>query len=115
MGTNGELRRGNRDGTKATTQIGAPMDTEYDVATGTQGTTGYAIEDVSNGHDYFNGQTTKTVNVESDVSGAPALVDSTDHTGVGSCKAVVLQAKIASNATQGEQVDETLTFLYDEI
>jgi len=111
FGTDGELRRGNMDaGDK-----GAPMDTEYDVATGTEGTTGHEIGDVTNGHDYYNAQTTKTADVASDVVGSPAILDSTDHTTTGKCKAVVLQVKVASDATQGEQSDETLTFKYDEI
>lgn len=110
-GTGGALNRGNRDsGDK-----GAPMNTEYDVATGTEGTTGYEIGVVTNGHDYFNAQTTKTASVQSDTSGSPATIDSTDHTTTGMCKAVVLQVKVASDATQGEQTDETLTFKYDEI
>ena len=110
-GTSGELRRGNRD----SGDNGAPMDTEYDVATGTQGTTGHDIEDGTNGHDYFNTQTAKTSNVASDTSGSPAIIDSTDHTEQGKCKAVVLQVKVDTDATQGEQADETLTFKYDEI
>jgi len=110
-GTGGELRRGNRD----TGDKGAPMDTEYDVATGTDGDTGDSIEDATNGHDYYNAQTTKTANVASDTSGSPATIDSTDHTTTGKCKAVVLQVKVDTDATQGEQTDETLTFKYDEI
>jgi len=110
FGTNGELRMGNRDsGDK-----GAPMDTEYDVATGTEGTTGDEIEHVTNGHDYYNGQTTKTVDVETHDSANKATLDSSDHTVTGKCKAVVLQVKVDTNATQGEQTDETLTMSYDE-
>jgi len=110
FGTSGELRMGNRDsGDK-----GAPMDTEYDVATGTEQTTGDEIEHATNGHDYYNGQTTKTVDVETHGSGNKAVLDSSDHTVTGKCKAVVLQVKVDTNATQGEQTDETLTMSYDE-
>lgn len=111
FGTDGELRRGNRD----TGDQGAPMDTEYDVATGTDGDTGDAIEDGTNGHDYYNTQTTKTANVQNDTEASPATIDSTDHTTTGKCKAVVLQVKVDTDATQGEQTDETLSFKYDEI
>lgn len=111
FGTNGELRRGNRD----SGDIGSPMDTEYDVATGSDGDTGDTIEDGTSGHDYYNGQTTPTTDVVNDTEASPATVDSTDHTTTGKCKAVVLQVKAASDATQGEQNDETLTFKYDEI
>lgn len=110
-GTSGELRRGNRD----TGDVGCPMDTEYDVATGTDGDTGDPIEDATNGHGYYNLQTTKTKNVANDTSASPAIVDSTDHTTTGKCKAVVLQVKVDTDATQGEQADETLTLKYDEI
>jgi hypothetical protein len=111
FGTDGELRRGNRD----SGDHGCPMDSEYDVATGTEGETGDSIEDGSNGHDYYNAQTTKTADVASDTEGSPATIDSTDHTTTGKCKAVVLQVKVDTDAIQGEQTDETLTFKYDEI
>lgn len=111
FGTSGELRRGDRDAG----DVGAPMDTEYDLATGVEGTSGDDIEDGVDGHGYYNAQTSKSVDVEGDTSGSPATVDSTDHTGVGKCKAVVLQVKVDTDATQGEQADETLTFKYDEI
>ena len=111
FGTDGELRVGNRD----SGDIGCPMDTEYDVATGTEGTTGDAIEDAANGHDYYNGQTTPTRSVTYWTSSNKATVDSTDHTTTGKCKAVVLQVRVSSDATQGEQPDETLYFSYDEI
>lgn len=110
-GTGGELRRGNRD----SGDHGCPMDTEYDVATGTEGTTGHSIEDGSNGHGYYNAQTAKTADVASDTEGSPATIDSTDHTTTGKCKAVVLQVKVDTDAVQGEQTDETLSFKYDEI
>jgi hypothetical protein len=111
VGTNGELRLGNRD----TGDIGCPMDTEYDLATGTESTTGDTIEDATNGHGYYNAQTTKTRSFTYWTSANKATVDSSDHTAAGKCKSVVLQAKVATDATQGEQTDETLTFSYDEI
>jgi len=111
LGTGGELRRGNRDsGDK-----GAPMPTEYDVATGTEGDTGDAIEHATNGHGYYNGQTTPTANVANDTSASPATIDSTDHTTAEKTKAIVMQVRVASNATQGSQPAETLTWRYDEI
>jgi len=108
LGTGGELRRGNRD----TGDKGCPMDTEYDVATGTVGDNGDSIEDITNGHGYYNGQTTKTVNHsgESDV-----VIDSTDHTGAGKCKSIVMQVRVGVGATQGEAADKTMTYKYDEI
>ena len=111
FGTGGELRRGNRD----SGDHGCPMDSEYDLATGTEASTGDTIEDAALGHGYYNGQTTSTANVSSDTEGSPAVIDSTDHTVAGKTKAVVLQCKVANDAVQGEQADETLSFKYDEI
>jgi hypothetical protein len=113
FGASGELRRGNRDsGDK-----GCPT-ANYEQAAGTEGTTGYSIEDASNGHDYFNGQTTKTVALQNDTSGSPAMVDSTGLTSAGKSKAIVLQVKVdtaANGALSGVQTAETLTWRYDVI
>jgi len=111
LGTAGELRRGNRD----SGDHGCPMDTEYDVATGTPQDTGDEIENVTTGHGYYNAQTTKTADVASDTEGSPATIDSTDHTTTGKCKAVVLQGKVDTDASQGEQTNETMYLKYDEI
>jgi hypothetical protein len=110
FGTGGELRRGNRD----SGDHGCPM-AEYDLATGTEASSGDALEDETLGHGYYNSQTTPTANVNSDTDGSPAVIDSTDHTSAGKTKAVVLQCKVANDAVQGEQADETLSFKYDEI
>jgi hypothetical protein len=111
FGTGGELRRGNRD----SGDHGCPMPTEYDVATGTEGDTGYSIEDGANGHDYYTARSTPTASVANDTEGSPALIDSTDHTSAEKTKAVILQCQVANDAVQGEQADETLIFKYDEI
>jgi len=109
------LLRGNRDsGDK-----GCPINTgdvQYDLATGTDGTTGHAIADLSNGHDYYNGQTTKTADVMSDTAGSPATIDTTGlYEVTGKLKAVVLQTKVGNNASQGVKDDTILTFMYNEI
>jgi hypothetical protein len=111
FGTGGELRRGNRD----SGDHGCPMDSEYDLATGTEADTGDTIEDETDGHGYYNGETTPTADVSDDTEGSPVLIDSSDHTTAGKTKAVVLQCKVANDAVQGEQADETLSFMYDEI
>ncbi len=110
-GTGGSFLIGNRDAG----DIGCAMDTEYDVATGTESTTGHAIDDVADGHGFYNSQTLKTRSVGYWTSGGKATVDSTTHSSAEKCKAVVLQAKVASDATQGEQTDETVYVSYDEI
>ena len=110
FGTGGELRRGNRD----SGDHGCP-ESEYQQASGTQGTTGYAIEDSTNGHTYYKSQNTPTANVANDTSDNPAVIDSTGLTSPGRTKSVVLQVKVASNATSGVQPAETLTWKYDVI
>jgi hypothetical protein len=116
-GTGGQLRRGNRD----SGDIGVGVDTDnshsddYEQAAGTQGTTGYTIENVSNGHDFYNTQTTPTANIASDLVGAPAVIDSAGETAAGKSKAVLLQVKVDGDATSGVQTAETLTWKYDII
>lgn len=76
---------------------------------------GSATYDETDGHDYYNTQTTPTANVANDTEASPATIDSTDHTNAEKTKAVILQCKVANDAVQGEQADETLSFKYDEI
>ena len=110
MGTGGYVRVGTRDAG----DCGCP-DGDYEQSAGTEGTTGYALEDGDNGHDYFKGQTNPEDDVTDFTSGAPMTVDSTDHTEAERTKHVVLQVKIADDATQGDQANETFTWKYDEI
>jgi len=110
-GTNGGLFVGVRD----SGDNGAPMPTNYEVATGTQGTTGDYMDDATNGHGYYKDQTAEPADASNYTSASPLTVDTTDHTSTGDSKAVVTQVKIAPDATQGTQSDETLTWIYDEI
>lgn len=107
LGTSGKLQRGDRDaGDK-----GCP-DGDYAQSVGVAGTTGYAIDDVSHGHSYYLGQTTKTADVDSDTSGI--VIDSATYTSANYTKHIVLQAVVDTNATQGSQTAVTLTWKYDE-
>lgn len=110
-GTGGGLFVGLRDAG----DNGCPMDTEYDVATGSVNTTGDWMDDVTSGHGYYNGQTANPASVADYTSGAPLEIDTTDHSAAGNAKAVVLQCKIHDDAIQGDQSTETLTMVYDEI
>jgi len=113
-GTGGGLYVGTRD----TGDNGCPMDLEYDVATGTEGTTGHAMDDGTNGHGYYKGQSPAWVLASTCTSVSPLEVDTADYTSADESDAVVLQVKLdtaANSAVQGTQTDETLTFLYDEI
>ena len=107
LGTLGKLKLGNRD----TGDIGVPT-ANYAQASGTPGVTGNDLE-VS--HAYFSGQTTKSVDIASVTSGSPKTVDSTKYTVAGRSNHIVIQAEIDTDATQGVQTAETLTFLVDEI
>ena len=110
-GTGGGLFVGLRDAG----DNGCPMDTEYDVATGTVGTTGDWMDDVTNGHGYYNGQTANPASVADYTSGAPLTIDTADYAAADDADAVVLQAKIHDDAVQGDQATEVLTMTYDEI
>lgn len=110
-GTDGGLFVGLRDAG----DNGCPMDTEYDIATGTVGTTGDWMDDAVDGHGYYNDQTANPASIADYTSGAALIVDSTDHSAVGDTKSVVLQVRIHDDATQGDQSSETLAFSYDEI
>jgi len=107
LGTGGQLRRGNQD-----SGDNGVDESNYEVASGTVGTTGDSIEST---YSFYSGQTTPVVNAENDTSGSPATIDSTTYTTDGSSKAVVLQPSVDTDASSGVQSDETLTILYDEI
>lgn len=109
FGTDGELRRGNKDAG----DIGCPT-ANYSQATGVEGTTGDTIEV----HPYYATETVKTINIDDDVVGLPAQVDSTGLVAAGYCKMIVMQVKVdtaANGALSGTQVAETLTWKYDVI
>jgi len=109
LGTGGGVVRGNKD-----TGDNGVADGSYEEADGTSGTTGSAIAD---DYSWYSGESSPTADVFSDTSGSPATIDSTNHgpNAEESTKAVVLQAVIADDATQGTQAAETMTFIYDEI
>jgi hypothetical protein len=107
LGTSGELRIGAQD----TGDFGCP-EASYDQATGTTGTTG---DDLETSHTYYSSETNKSDPVSTYTSGSPATIDTTEYTATGDFKHVVLQAKVATDATRGAQSAETLTFQYDEI
>jgi hypothetical protein len=76
------------------------------------------MNDDTDGHTYYKGGSTNhadPVSAATLTSGSPMVVDSADHTTAEVTKGVVLQVRVADDATQGDQADETLTFKYDEI
>ena len=172
-GAGGGLFVGVKSGPDATIQSGVVMDTDYEQATGVEGTTGHAIDDITNGHTDFTSQglawgaltgkisddvvhstttdgyayecttggttgaaepswVTIPGNTTTDgtvvwtcraitalastyISASPLLIDSTDYGVADDSDAILLQVKLFTDATQGTQNDETLTFTYDEI
>jgi hypothetical protein len=110
LGTGGMLLVGRRDAG----DNGCPA-ASYEIAAGTQGTTGYYLKDVTNGHDYYKSQTADPADADTYTSASPLTVDTTDYTSEGGSKAVVTQVKIATDGTQGDKGNEVLTFRYDEI
>lgn len=105
LGTGGEVRRGNRDAG----DHGCP-DASYAQAGGTQGDSGYSIEDAINGHAYYKTQTTPTAVVGTSL----ATIDTTDYTAAGKTKHIVMQVKVGVGATQGTTSTWTLEWQYDE-
>ncbi len=83
-------------------------DAQYVQATGVVGTSGDEI--VAN-----HANVSAVADVEVYTSGSPLVVDTTIYTGVGNSKHIALQPKVATDATQGVQTAETLTWLVDEI
>ncbi len=107
LGTNGQLKIGNRD----SGDIGTPT-ANYAQATGTPAVTG---NDFEASHAYYSGQTVKFKDLNTITSGSPLLVDSTAYTAAGRSHMVVLQLEVDTDATQGVLSSKTLTFMVDEI
>ena len=111
-GTAGEVRIGHRD----SDPIGCPVG-NYDQPTGPGTGQGYDLEVTgANGHAWYNAQTNKSDPITDYTSSATALIDNSTYTTVNDrCYFAVLQLKVDTNATQGYQSTETLTWLYDEV
>lgn len=109
LGTSGLLHVGTRDAG----DHGCP-DASYDQAQG-DGTYGHPIDDDPDGHPYYYAQTVGVQDIESFTSGAKMAVDTGAHITEERTKGVIYQAVVDTDATQGEQTDETITYSYDEI
>lgn len=90
---------------------GVPMNASYEVATGTEGTTGNSMLT-----DHARVATGGNVALASNyTSGSSLLLDSTDYSAADESNALLCQVKIFTDATQGTQADEQLFWTYDEI
>jgi hypothetical protein len=77
---------------------------------------GYAIGRTTYGHAYYRTQGTPIVDIAGYTSGAPLTLDNTNtYTTTGVTKSAALQVQVPTNAVQGAQSSETLTFMYNEI
>lgn len=98
LGTGGGVFRGN---------VGI-ADGSYEQATGTPGTSG---NECAANHTGISSMS----DITSDTSGSPFTVDDTNHDSTGRTKHIVMQVKVADDATRGAKSSETFTWLYDEI
>jgi len=118
IGTSGGLYVGLCSGTDKgiwTSNAIAPI-TEYVQASGTVGTTGTSLT-ASGGHAKVTQIAGSGWNLASVYTvGSPLQVDSTAHTTSGDISKLVLtQVACDTDATQGTQPAETITFRYDEV
>lgn len=109
LGTSGYLSVGTKDAG----DHGCP-DGSYDQALG-DGTYGYPIDDDPDGHPYYYSETTGQQDFENFPVGSKMQVDSGAHVSTERTKGFVVQAIVDTDATQGEQTDETINVSYDEI
>jgi len=114
LGTGGQVIIGQRDDPEGDGGHGCPVGS-YEIATGTQGTTGYQLKDGTNGHDYYKSEAAAVASLFSFTSGSPCTIDSANHTSAEDTKAAVIQGEIKTDATQGTMAAETVTLVYDEI
>ena len=111
LGTGGRLEVGQRD----SGDHGCPV-ASYDQSTGTLGETGDELKHATNGHTYYKDEVAAVADADTFNSSANAMVvDTQSIVAPGKCDAIVYQVKLATDATPGEQSDETFTFMYDEI
>jgi hypothetical protein len=96
---------------------GLPIES-YQQADGEEGVSGYAIDDVDNGHAYYKTAPNGVANIEDYTSVSPLDFDSTEYTEAGKTKALVFQVKLdtlANGAESGLQNAEPVSLKYDEI
>jgi hypothetical protein len=116
LGTGGALLGGKRNSSDngCPNSVAYHGSDSYQVAAGTIGTTGTAIDAVSGGHEYYHDQSPATIDLDTCTSAQPLLIDSTQYTTDFRSKALVSQVKIAPTGVQGDKAAKTFTFMYDE-
>jgi hypothetical protein len=112
FGTDGKVIVGQLDATPTVTAQGVVV-ASYDQATGTEGTTGDYLYDVTLGHaSYKSGVGVAPVDVITFTDVAPMVVDLGNHDAAEKSKYIVTQVIIDDDATQGLQPDSTFTFMW---
>lgn len=109
FGTSGKIQVGIRD----SGDNGCP-EANYEQAAGSS-STGYDIDDGTNGHDRYKDQTATPANIEDYTDGAELSLDTDSYTAAAKSKMLVCQLVIDGDATLGAQAAETITFECDEI
>lgn len=109
FGTGGKVQVGIRDAG----DNGCP-EGSYERAAGSA-STGYDIDDGTNGHDYYKAQTATPADIESYTNGAELTLDSSTYTSADNTDSLVAQLLIDGDSTLGAQNTETITYEYDEI
>lgn len=114
LGTGGMVRIG----TKLTGDSGCP-DGSYQQAGGTTSPlTGYALDDVANGHAYYNNPVTDLVdNFDNYPAATPLLIDSGPYgpNVTGNTKHWCLQCRYGSDTAPGDRATQTVTLTWAEI
>lgn len=107
-GTSGKLYVGYR----INGDVGAPISNAYYQASGTIGTTGIPMY---SGHSYYNNTSARLMLASCAIAASPFIIDTTAYESAGKSKAIVTQVSVDTNATQGTQAAEVVTFRYDEV
>lgn len=86
---------------------------QYAQATGTVGTTGHAIDDLTNGHPYYKSQSTPKLNIDNCTAEAPLRIDSGPYTSEFYSKAWVLQLRTVPTSVYGAKPPKSLIVTYN--
>jgi hypothetical protein len=106
-------------GHKGTGDNGLPIDVtlhgsnQYAVATGTIGTNGHSIEDPTNGHPYYRGESTPTLDFDDCTADSPHLIDSGPYTDDFYSKAWVFCLKTVPTSVYGAKSPKAAIVTYN--
>ena len=93
--------------------VGLHGSNHYAVATGTIGTTGDSIEDVSEGHPYYRSESTKKINFDTCTANVPLLIDSGPYTDDFYSKAWVFSLRTVPTSLYGAKSAKAAIVTYN--